>query len=168
VHGHDDNADRFDSMQDSGVRLEYLAAYRSGIFDGSAAEAQDYDKHSKVLFFTSAEETAVKALDLNPLADSSDIPDPVVLTVPEGFTPQSVTVHKGLVAVALSRVRATELLLLPVPFALVCVIEFAMPCCHAHCADIQLQLSVFSLATLALAYLLPVLKHSPAAEPATV
>lgn len=96
------------AMQDKGIRLQYLTQYSTGVFDEGAAEAASYDPASQSLVFTSANEESVEVLDLSGLAAGAQLPDPSALPTPDGYNPSSVSVSKGLIAVALQKVRTRD------------------------------------------------------------
>ena len=96
-------------MQDQGVRLQFLTSFRTGIFDESAAESLSYDAASQTAFFTSAAANEARALDISALAPGGELPPAEALPLPAGYTPSSVSVSGGIVAVALPQVRTPAL-----------------------------------------------------------
>ena len=82
----------------SGVTMEVIGTYDTGIFDGSASEVLAFDEGSDRLFVANAEHNAIDVFDIS----DPTVPTPVTAIdlSPFGAAPTSVEVHDGLVAVA--------------------------------------------------------------------
>ncbi len=76
--------------------LTVIGSYGTGIFDGSAAEIPAYDAATQRLFVTNAAADAVDVLDLSNPA----MPTYIGSISLGGFSPNSVAVYNGLVAIA--------------------------------------------------------------------
>ena len=92
--------------QEATLSLVPIGTWRTGIFDGSAAEAVAFDAASARAFITNVATSSLDILDL------SDPSAPELLRsleiTPWGETPRSVDVHGGLVAVAIEASKKTD------------------------------------------------------------
>lgn len=85
------------------IRLEYLGGYRSGIFAQGGAEIPAYDPKTRRLFVVNGASASLTVLDLSDPAAPA-----LVATVPFATPVNSVSVRKGLVAVAVEASPKTD------------------------------------------------------------
>ena len=85
------------------IHLERAGTYKTGIFDESASEIPAYDRHTKRLFVVNSAQDSLDVFDLHDPANIQRIKQ-----VPTGGNPNSVAVHRGLVAVAVEAAVKTD------------------------------------------------------------
>lgn len=95
------------SSNETRFEISVLGTYQSGIFDGSGAEIAAYDRRSKRLFVTNAQENTVDVLNIsNPRQPRLDAK---INLAPYGALPHSVAINnRGVVAVAVENAIKTN------------------------------------------------------------
>ena len=88
------------------IELEEIGSYRTGIFDGSAAEIVDYDEKTQRLFVINASDQTIDVLD------ASDPGNPTLISqidiTPYGNNANSVAIRRGIVAAAVQNHVKTD------------------------------------------------------------
>jgi hypothetical protein len=92
----------------TGLTLEYVGRYSSGVFDASAAEITAYDPASRRAFTVNAEAGALDVLDMNDPTMPSLLESATVEDIASGAVVNSVAVQGGLVAIAIASDPKTE------------------------------------------------------------
>ncbi|MGE9269563.1 MAG: choice-of-anchor I family protein, partial [Verrucomicrobiales bacterium] len=90
------------SSSTSPIRLTRLGSYESGIFDGSATEIPAFDASSKRAFVTNAHDEVVDIIDFSDPVAPVKVGSLSFENIDgESYSPNSVAIHNGTVAVAL-------------------------------------------------------------------
>jgi hypothetical protein len=87
----------------SSISLELAGSFQNGVFGTAAAEISAFDPKSKRLFVVNADEDKVDVVDMSDPANMTR----VLQIAPDG-SPNSVAIHKGLVAVAVEASVKTD------------------------------------------------------------
>jgi DNA-binding beta-propeller fold protein YncE len=90
------------------IELAYLGRYESGQFGVSAAEIPAYDPASKRAFIVNAQAGALDVLDLSKSEQPKLIQSLTVTDIAAGATVNSVTIHNGILAIAIEAGNKTD------------------------------------------------------------
>lgn len=91
------------------IELSFLSRYESGIFAKSAAEIPAFDAASKRIFVVNAEAGALDVLDLKDPSKPNKIAQITVDDIAVGAEVNSVSIHDGIVAIAIQAKNKTDL-----------------------------------------------------------